>query len=82
MTFDEWLNRPVYKVQCFTFKLAKELLGLPKGDFVTTGNHPIVNFRAAPAYRDAKALHLRKTVADIVRQKRNSGTYQLQKVKP
>lgn len=75
MTFDEWQNRPVYKVQCFTFGLAKQLLGLPKGDVVTTGNHPIVNFRASPAYRDASALRLRKAVSDIVRQQRKEVTH-------
>lgn len=79
MTFDQWLNRPVYKAQVHTFNIAKQLYGL-SGNVVTTGNHPITYFRLVPQHRCATALAIRKRVADIVRMQRKTGTYQLKKV--
>jgi hypothetical protein len=34
-TFEQWLNRPVYKVQVHTAQIAKQILGLPDGDLAT-----------------------------------------------
>lgn len=81
MTFNEWLNRPVYKAQVHTAKLAAALLGLPDGPIATSGWHPIMLFRLLPPYRCEASLRLRKTVADMVRQQRRQGTYKLAKVK-
>lgn len=72
MTFDEWLNRPVYKAQVKTFNIARELFGAPNGDLVTTGNHPLAEFRVVAKYRTAQGLALRKRVADIARQLRKA----------
>ena len=70
MTFEQWLNRPVYKTQCKTFEIAKTLLGLPNGDIATQGNHPVLYLRLVPAHRCEFSLKLRKQVADAVRQTR------------
>jgi hypothetical protein len=72
MTFDQWLNRPVYKAQVKTFNIARGLLGLPDGDLATSGNHPVSEFRVLPKYRTAQGLALRKRVADIARQLRKA----------
>jgi len=70
MTFDQWLNRPVYKAQVKTFNIARGLLGLPDGDLATSGNHLVNEFRVLPKYRTVQGLALRKRVADIARQLR------------
>ena len=81
-TFKEWLNRPVYKVQVYTAKIANQLLGLPDADIATSTNHPIMLLRPLPAYRCAQSLALRKRIADIVRQSRKDKTYKLRSVYP
>jgi hypothetical protein len=80
MTFEEWINRPVYKAQVHTAKTLGHLLGLPDGPIATTGEHPFMYFRVVQAYRCSKALALRKAVADKVRETRKNGTYKLEGV--
>ena len=70
MTFDQYMNRPVYKAQVKTFNIARALFGVPNGDLVTPGNHPLAEFRVVPKYRSPQGLALRKQVADIVRESR------------
>ena len=72
MTFDEWLNRPVYKAQCKTFEVAKAILKLPKGDIYTSGNHPVLYLRLVPAHRCELSLALRKQVAAAMKQIRKN----------
>jgi len=68
MTFEEWINRPVYRVQVTT---ARELLRMLKMDplaaHATTGDHPIAHFRLVPRRRTPQSLALRKLVADRMR---------------
>lgn len=82
MTFDQWLNRPVYKAQVHTANIARGLLAMPAGDIATTPAHPIMLLRLLPAYRCAASLALRKRIADIVRASRRAGTYTLERVNP
>lgn len=82
MTFEEWLNRPVSKAQVYTASICKALLDLPAGDLATRGDHPIMLLRLVPKYRTHASLALRKQIADIVRQQRAAGTYNLKKVTP
>ena len=82
MTFEEWINRPVYKAQVHTAKTLGHLLGLPDGPIATKGEHPFMYFRVVQAYRCSKSLALRKAVANEVRQTRRNGTYKLEKVTP
>jgi hypothetical protein len=70
MTFDQWINRPVYKAQVATSNMAKQLLNMPNGDIATSGNHPILHLRLAKPYRNAYSIALRKQVADAMRLKR------------
>lgn len=78
MTFDQYLRRPVYKAQVYTCNVAKQLLGMPGGDIATTTQHPIMLLRLLPAHRCAASLRLRKAVADLVRQKRQDFTFNLE----
>jgi hypothetical protein len=80
MTFEQWMNRPVYKAQVHTAKTLGELLGLLDGPIATRGDHPFLYFRVVRAYRCTRALALRKAVADKVRETRKNGTYKLEKV--
>jgi len=82
MTFEEWINRPVYKAQVHTAKVLSQILGLPDGPLATCGNHPFMYFRVVQSYRCAKSLAIRKAVADRVRQSRKNGTYKLKEVTP
>jgi hypothetical protein len=73
MTFEQWMQRPVYVTQCYTAKIAREMCGifLPEGrGLATKGPHPLDLFRAYPQYRDAAAQGLRNRVADQVRRER------------
>lgn len=74
MTFDQWLNRPVYKVQCYTFSRALKLIGMESpangGGIATKGPHILDTFRAFPPYRDESAKVLRSMVALSVRMDR------------
>lgn len=81
-TFEQWLNRPVYKVQVHTAKIARSILNLPAGDLATCPNHPIMLLRLMPAHRCSHSLALRKKIADIVRQSRKAGAYQLKEIRP
>lgn len=58
MTFEEWLRRPVYVVQCKTWALAA-VLGVA-----------CVRFRCLPGYRDAEARAARNKVCQEVRRQR------------
>ena len=80
MTFDQWLNRPVYKTQVHTAKVLTDLMGLPNGAIATKENHPLLYFRIVSKYRCKYSLALRKLVADKVRDSRKNGTYQLKGV--
>lgn len=68
MTFEEWINRPVYRVQVTT---ARELLRMIKMDplaaHATASDHPIAHFRLLPPHRTPQSLALRKLVADRMR---------------
>jgi hypothetical protein len=80
LNFNEWLNRPVYKSQVYTFNVLRELLSLPAGNLATTPDHPIMYFRIFPPYRNGYSKNIRKQVADKVRELRKSGNYQLKTV--
>ena len=68
MTFEEWLNRPVYRVQVTTARELSRLLGLdPLAAHATRGDHPMLHFRLLPPHRTPQALALRKLVADRMR---------------
>ena len=55
MTFEQWLRRPVYLVQCATWRKAKEL-GLCR-----------IGVRALPGYRDEAAQAARDAIAQAMR---------------
>ena len=57
----------VYKVQCKTFSVLKNIWNLPD-NLATTTDHPMMLFRLVPAHRCAKSIQLRKMVADKVRE--------------
>ena len=57
----------VYKVQCKTASVLKNIWNLPD-NLATTTDHPMMLFRLVPAYRCAKSIQLRKMVADKVRE--------------
>ena len=65
--FEKWMNRPVYKAQCATFKRCLELLKMPAPEdgrgLATKGNHLINDFRVLPKYRTPEAKILRDMVA-------------------
>jgi len=64
MTFDQWLNRPVYKAQVIAFRRAKELCGIdPNANLAAHGGHPLCTFNALPGHRDPYAKALRDMVA-------------------
>jgi len=64
MTFEQWLNRPVYKVQCIAFRKAKELCGIdPNSNLATRGASVFDTFAALPGHRDKYAQVLRDMVA-------------------
>jgi hypothetical protein len=68
MTFNEWINRPVYRVQITTTREMLRLVGLdPLAAHATKGDSPLIHFRAVPAHRTACSLALRKLVADRMR---------------
>ena len=71
MNYDQWINRPVYRVQVTT---ARELLRMykldPRAALATSGDHPIAHFRVRPQYRTPTSLALRKLVADRMRELR------------
>jgi hypothetical protein len=75
--FQEWLNRPVYKTQCFTTKLAHAICGLnlgPNEGLATSldTRDPLFTFHALPPYRTPEAKALRKQIADQIRAARQN----------
>jgi hypothetical protein len=68
MTFNEWINRPLYRVHVTTWNQLLRLFNIdPDKPLVTSGNHPIAEFRVLPKYRTVQSLKLRKLVADRMR---------------
>ena len=68
MTFEEWLNRPVYRVHVTTARELSRLVGLdPLAAHATIGDSPLLHFRLFPAHRTARSLAIRKLVADRMR---------------
>jgi len=68
MTFEEWLNRPLYRVHVTTARELSRLVGLdPFAAHATTGDSPLLHFRVLPARRAARSLAIRKLVADRMR---------------
>lgn len=69
--FENWLNRPVYKVQVKAFRRAKELLGIdPNCNLATRGDSVLVTFAALPGHRDQYGQVLRNMVALSLRMDR------------
>lgn len=58
MSFEEWMRRPVYVAQCYTWALAARL-GLS-----------CHRFRALPGYRNEEASQARRLVAEYIRLER------------
>jgi hypothetical protein len=68
MTFEEWLNRPLYRVHVTTARELSRLVGLdPFAAHATIGDSPLLHFRVLPAHRTARSLAIRKLVADRMR---------------
>ena len=68
MTFNEWINRPVYRVHVTTWKQLLRLFDFDPGKpLAIRGSHPIAEFRVLPKYRTVQSLKLRKLVADRMR---------------
>src|SRR5450830_899857 len=73
MSFEQWKNRPVYKAQCHTESIARQLcgihlrpgegLGMVLGERRADG---LTLFRCLPPYRDEAAKGLRRRVAEFV----------------
>ena len=82
LSFEQWLNRPVYKAQVYTAQLCNALMGLPAGALATPVNHPIMLLRLRPGHRPPASLALRKQIADQVRHLRATGQFKLEKVSP
>jgi hypothetical protein len=59
-SFSHWMNRPVKRVQVYTWQMACDLFD----------SAPLRCFRMLPAYRDAAALVVRKELAGIIKRKR------------
>ena len=75
--FDKWMRRPVYKAQCFTFSVARELcnINLKPGQGLATvygeaDTQGLSLFRCLPPYRNAQAKQLRNRVAAHVKEMR------------
>lgn len=58
LSFEQWMRRPVYVVQCKTWTVAKAL------------GVCCVRFRALPGHRDDEAKHARGIVAMMLRRQR------------
>jgi hypothetical protein len=68
MTFNAWINRPLYRVHVTTWNQLLRLFNLDHDKpLATPGNHPIAEFRILPKYRTVQSLKLRKLVADRMR---------------
>lgn len=62
MTYEKWRRRPVYMVQCFTFKVYREHVGSR------------FRLRVFPAFRSVKDQTERDVTAMLVRELRLAGT--------
>ncbi len=77
MTFQQYMRRPVYKVQCHTMQIAQQLCGLQpqqgKGRMTamsTSDTDGLTRFRCLPGHRTDAAKALRLRVAHHVKQMR------------
>jgi hypothetical protein len=57
----------VYRVQCQTFQIWRDMLSVPSGGIAAPVDHPIGLLRVLPPYRTAASLAARKAVADRMR---------------
>lgn len=60
-SFQNWMNRPIKRVQVYTWQIACNLFN----------REPLANFRCLPKYRDEKAKIARKEVAQMIKFKRS-----------
>ncbi len=60
MTFEQWMQRPVYVTQCRTWKMAANM------------DLCCARFRALPPYRDEEARRARNLVAARMRAERRA----------
>lgn len=68
MTFEEWINRPVYRVQVTTARQLRYMLNVDvMAALATSPDHPLALLRVRPAYRCARSRAIRKAVADRMR---------------
>jgi hypothetical protein len=70
-----WTRPALYRVQCYTAQIARELTGSGNvskvEDWAHTLRHdPMFTFRALPTFRSPPARELRFEVAQIVKQRR------------
>lgn len=73
MTYEEWINRPVYRAQVTTARLLRRMLNLDvMAALATSPDHPIALLRLRPEYRCARSRAIRKALADRVRALRQS----------
>jgi len=57
----------VYRVQCQTFAIWRDMLALPDMPMATPMGHPVGLLRALPPYRTPACLAARKAVSDRMR---------------
>ena len=62
----------VYRVQCKTFAIWREMLGIPDGDIAAPVGHPISILRIRPEYRTEACKVARKALANRVRSMRGA----------
>lgn len=74
MSFEAWKRRPVFKVHCYTFDIARQLCGVrrrPGEGFVRVHGKPdaqgLVMFRALAPFRTCASQQMRNRVAQHVR---------------
>lgn len=70
--FEQFMRRPVYKVQCFTTRIARQLVGIhvPNGQGLASAMDAISGlhtFRCLSPYRDDAGKLLRARVARHIR---------------
>lgn len=77
MGFEEWRRRPVYRTQCFTFSVARQLCGinLKPGQGLAmaigdTSGQGLDEFRCLPPFRTEQAKELRDRVAAHIKELR------------
>ena len=73
MTYEEWINRPVYRAQVTTARMLRYMLNIDvMAALATSPDHPIALLRLRPEYRCARSRAIRKALADHVRALRRS----------